>query len=65
MSNQELQVISVLGLTVESEIVQRDMRNSNQSVTEGEEVIVESDGIRKHAIVDLVDKNLVIFRIKD
>lgn len=65
MSNQELQVISVLGLTVESEIVQRDMRNSTQSVTEGEEVIVESDGIRKHAIVDLVDKNLVIFRIKD
>lgn len=62
---KELQVISVLGLTPESEIVRRDFRNSYEIVHEGEEVIVECDGLRKHAIVELVDGYLAIFRIKD
>jgi hypothetical protein len=62
---KELQVISVLGLTPESEIVRRDFRNSYEIVNEGEEVIVECDGLRKHAVVELVDGYLVIFRIKD
>lgn len=61
---KELQVISVLGLDETSEIVRRDMRNATENVSTGEEVILDCDGFRKHAVVELVEGSLVIFRVK-
>lgn len=59
-----LKVVSVLGLTEETDFIQRDMRNALESVSYGDEVVLECGGLRRSAVVLKVDGSLVFFRVE-
>ena len=62
--HKDLKVVSVLGLTEETDFLQRDMRNAFESVSYGEEVVLECGDLRRRAVVLKVDGSMVVFRVE-
>lgn len=62
--HKDLKVVFVLGLTEETDFLQRDMRNAFENVSYGEEVVLECGELRRRAVVLKVDGSMVVFRVE-